>query len=326
METISNTISHSINMKKYFGENNICFIDIETTGLNRNNSIIYLIGVLHNDKNSNNWILNQYFASNINKEKDILKEFVSNIHYFDKIVTFNGDAFDIPFIEHRLKHNNIEYIFDKSKSFNLYKIIKKNSFFLNLPNLKLKTIENSLGFIREDKYTGYDCIGFYYEYLNSREKLLKENILRHNYDDLVHMLDIIGILDVLDEKKSFYIDIKGKNIKFNIDHIEIFGDMMNISGNIDTNLLNNIKHYGKNYSVLTNELNQFTTTIEFKSGYITKEEKCIYIDTSEFKDFKGLNDSTEFKLPANIFVLTIEKKYCITNIKDLLKKMFENIL
>ncbi|WMM23629.1 ribonuclease H-like domain-containing protein [Tissierella sp. MB52-C2] len=326
METITNIIDHTLNMEKYSRNHKVCFMDIETTGLNRNNSVIYLIGLLYFNEDIKSWMLIQYFANSLNKELDVLNKFIDDLSIFDKIITFNGDSFDIPFIEHRLRKYNINYVFDKEKSFDLYQIIKKNRYYLNLPNLKLKTIERSLGFIREDKYTGGDCIKFYYDYIKSKDVLLKEDILKHNYDDLVHMLDIIVILDILDEKKSLYIDLIGKSTKLTIESINKSGDILNISGILDTKLKNNIKYYGEGYSIITEGFNKFNLSIEFKEGFISKEQKCIYIDTNYIYDLQNLRDLTEYKLPPHIIILTIEKEYCIDNIKNLIKEIFKNIL
>lgn len=319
METIKNVIDHSLNIEKYLNKNS-CFIDIETTGLSRKNNMIYLIGLLYFDLDQNTWILEQYFANSMDKEGLLLEEFISHISKFDNIITYNGNSFDLPFIDHRLKHHNINYSIDKTKSFDLYQIIKQNKDYLNLENLKLKTIEESLGFIREDKYSGYDCIGFYYDYIKSQDPILKIDILRHNYDDLVHMLDIMIILDVLDEKKSF--DLSSNT--FTIETIDIIGDILRISGLIKTPLEKDIKFYGNSYDIFTDNLNNFTLSIEFKEGYITKENKCIYIDLLDFSTI-NLKDNSGYNLPSNIFILVIEKKYCIDNIKSLLINIFNSI-
>ncbi|WP_353096670.1 ribonuclease H-like domain-containing protein [Tissierella praeacuta] len=326
METITNIISHSLNISNYFNKDTVCFIDIETTGLNRNSNMVYLIGLLFFDSSTGNWTLDQYFANSMDKEQDLLEKFIANLSSFDKIITFNGESFDLPFIECRLKKYGIDYIFDRTKSFDLYQIVKKNKAYLNLPNLKLKTIERSLGFNREDKYSGYDCIGFYYDYLKSKNTLLKENILKHNYDDLVHMLDIIMILDVLDLKKSFSIEIKNRIIKFTIEDMEVKNDMLNINGLLNPLLTNNIKYYGQNYTITTKNLSKFHMSIELKHGYLTEEEKCIYVDTSEIEHINNLKDVLNYKLPSNILVLMIEKKYCIDNIKNLLMEVFRHTL
>lgn len=324
METINNIISHSLNINKYFENEKICFLDIETTGLNRSKNMVYLIGVLFLDNST--WTLKQYFANTIEKEKDLLEKFISDISTFDKLITYNGDSFDLPFIEHRLKHHNLDYNIDKTKSFDVYRIIKNNRNYLDLENLKLKTIERSLGFYREDIYSGLDCIEFYYDYINSNNITMKNNILKHNYDDLTHMLDIIMILDIIDDKKSFYLEIQNSSIKFLIENISISGDMITITGIIDKILDANIKHFDRNYSIITKDLNRFIISIEYNQGYVTKEKKCMYIDLSDLPIISELKDSTEYNLPSNILTLIIEKKYCLSNIKNLLKEILINIL
>ena len=156
--------------------------------------------------------------------------------------------------------------------------------------------------------------------------MLKKDILKHNYDDLVHMLDIISILDVLDDKKSFIFNIKQENIKFTIDNIKLSGDMLNINGTVNNKLENNIKYYGNSHSVVSEDFCNFNIGIEFCKGYISQEKQCIYADLSDFHYLGNIEDASGYKLPSNILVLMIEKKYVLENIKNLLKNIFENII
>lgn len=284
----------------------------------------YLIGVLFPIPGSNSWMLKQYFANSMDKEKELLEEFINDINLYDNIITYNGDSFDLPFINHRLDHYGIKTFVDSSKSFDLYRIIRKNKPYLSLPNLKLKTIEESLGYFREDIYSGFDCIGFYYEYIKSKNLELKDNILKHNYDDLVHMLDIMKILDVLDEKKSVHIDFKDFNRRFKIDDIQIIGDMINIIGTIALPLEQDVRYYRSNYNITTENLDSFKISMEFKEGYISKEEKCIYIDLLDYPNL-NLNNNIHTNLPGNIFVLIIENQYCLHNIKNLLIALLKSV-
>lgn len=322
MPYIKEIISHSLNLKQYFETENICFFDIETTGLNRNKNMIYLIGILYFDISVNNWILKQYFADSFHREIDILNKFIYKISSFDTIITYNGNSFDIPFIEHRLKHHKINYTIDRDKSFDLYQLIRTNRAYLPLENLKLKTVEKYLGINREDIYSGYDCIKFYYDYIKSNNQNLKDNILKHNYDDLIYMLDVISIIEVLDDKKSFYLDFQGSNIKFTIQDIEISGDLLSIEGKLDTRLKNNIKHFGNNLQLTTKDFNKFYLTIEFKRGYVSNNQIGSYLDLSNYPSL-NLIDSNDYSLPSNIFLLLVDKKYCTENLKNLVKKVFK---
>jgi len=90
METINNIISHSLNIDKYFENEKVCFLDIETTGLNRSKDMIYLIGILFIENDL--WILKQYFANTIEKEKNLLIQFLTDISAFNNLITYNGDS------------------------------------------------------------------------------------------------------------------------------------------------------------------------------------------------------------------------------------------
>lgn len=326
MEIIKNKISSSLEIINYFDNPNVCFLDIETTGLNRNKSIIYLIGVLYFDKFNDTWILNQYFANKPDKEKELLEDLLEHLSSFNMIITYNGESFDLPFIESRLKYHNIYYTFDKDKSFDIYRLIKKERYLLNLPNLKLKTIEKSLGINRDDIYSGKDCIGFYFDYINSGNEDLKAKILQHNYDDLVYMLDIIKILDIIEDKKSFILTDLESTFKFIIDDIKVSGDMIYISANTEERLKNNIKYYGNNIVISTEDYSRIDVSLEFKRGYVSEKEKCIFLDLSDFDYLNNIVDVSGYELPPNILVLMIEKDYIMDNIKNFLKEKIEYIL
>jgi DNA polymerase elongation subunit (family B) len=56
-------------------------------------------------------------------DKDLIKEFLSVIFKADEVVTFNGDRFDIPFVNTRAAYHNLKCP-SKHRSFDLYKKIK----------------------------------------------------------------------------------------------------------------------------------------------------------------------------------------------------------
>lgn len=313
-------------MEKYFPEKNVCFVDIETTGLNRNKEIIYLIGLLFFNRSSDSWVLNQYFANSIEMEKDILGAFNSEINNFDVVITYNGDSFDLPFIRYRLKRYDIDGIYlDDITSFDLYKIIRSNNMYLNLPNLKLKTLEQFLGIEREDKLSGFECIGLYYDYMESNNSVLRENILKHNYDDLVNMLDTMNILDILDRKKSFYTEFKNIHRKISIDSVKTVGDSIVINGQIQPKMKSNLKYYRDNYSLNTESHGEFFLSLYYKIGFVEKDLKGLYIDKREFEELPLVNNNSPYKLLPNIILLKVGNLYYIENIKSLVEEIFKSI-
>lgn len=325
MEIITNKINHDLNINKYIKDTNSCFLDIETTGLNRRTKIIYLIGVLYYDLELKSWVLKQYFANTFEKEADLLDIFIKEISSFNTIITYNGDSFDIPFINHRLKHHNINGFINKEKSFDIYRIIRKNKHYLNLENLKLKTVEESLGFYREDKYSGFECIGFYYEYVRTSALDLKENILKHNYDDLVYMLDIIQILDVIDDKKSIYLNFNSKNSKLTISDFQFSNDMLKVSIYTDIPFRKNIKYFSRDYSITSKNFIHLYLSIDIKYAYVSEDKICAYVDKNKYPNIIT-NKLTQYKIPSNIYILMVEKEYYIENIKGLLKSILEELV
>jgi len=326
MEIIKSNITHNLKMEKYFPEKNVCFVDIETTGLNRNKEIIYLIGLLFFNRSSDSWVLNQYFANSIEMEKDILGAFNSEINNFDVVITYNGGSFDLPFIRYRLKRYDIEGIYlDDITSFDLYKIMRSNNMFLNLPNLKLKTLEQFLGIEREDKLSGFECIELYYDYMESNNSVLRENILKHNYDDLVNMLDTMNILDILDRKKSFYTEFKNIHRKISIDSVKTVGDSIVINGQIQPKMKSNLKYYRDNYSLNTESHGEFFLSLYYKIGFVEKDLKGLYIDKREFEELPLVNNNSPYKLLPNIILLKVGNLYYIENIKSLVEEIFKSI-
>lgn len=193
----------------------IVFFDIETTGLARKSSCIYLIGmVLYED---GLWKLKQYFANSHGEERLLLEKFADTIRSKNKngrviLISFNGDSFDIPFIKEAMRSYDLytDAIFARIISLDLLKVTRPLKYLLGLSNCKLKTVEKLFGLDREDKFSGGELIYVYEEFLKlsnilpgspedneSNHKLkesLLETLLLHNAEDIMDMPFILGIL------------------------------------------------------------------------------------------------------------------------------------
>ena len=101
---------------------NELYLDIETTGLNPYYDRVTCIGFAFEDDKTIGII-----AEN---EKDILEKFdelTKNLE-INKVVTWNGDNFDIPFLKVRAKKHNIEFVCGKEMSVDARKLFPKFSF------------------------------------------------------------------------------------------------------------------------------------------------------------------------------------------------------
>ncbi len=192
----------------------LLFFDIETTGFSGDYAAVYLIGCVWYDKDS--WVLTQYFADTKESEEDVLDAFFKLMNTKKILIHFNGDGFDIPFLQKRCAFYNKNWNFENIESFDIYKKIRPLKKLLGLDNLKQKSIENFLGISREDKYNGGQLIEVYHDYLESGDEWLKHLLILHNEDDLKGMPQILPILaypDFLTDEFKFN-GIENKEISY----------------------------------------------------------------------------------------------------------------
>lgn len=319
MQIITKKFIREIEYKKYFNYESICFIDIETTGLSNLYNSIYLIGILYFEKDLEMWSLTQLLAESINEEKEILLEFIKYIITFDKIITYNGDYFDLPFINNRMDKHNISYEITMDSSIDMYKIVKKNRYYLNLDNLKLKSLESYLGLFREDIYSGKDCIDFYLEFTKTKNTEMSRRVLQHNYDDLYYMIDILRIIDSINEKRTINIRYDNDNLSLYIKRIEIAGDLFLLYGQVQDDKIVKLIHYDNSYKITFDENNNFVLGLECSLGLVSPNERGYYLDKNKIALPENIQDSTIYQLPSNILLLKVEKQYCMDNIKAILK-------
>ena len=90
-------IIHKLPQMLGCSKDDILFIDIETTGLSPRNSEIYMIGLSYCENDS--WRIVQLFAEGPAEEGHILKMFAKNFSGHSKVINFNGDRFDLPFLK-----------------------------------------------------------------------------------------------------------------------------------------------------------------------------------------------------------------------------------
>ena len=173
------------------------FFDIETTGLSARNSMCYLIGVAYLEDNQ--WCYTQWFADRPEHERDIINAFFEKIKQYKYLVHFNGDSFDIPFLEQRCRLMELPYSFKSEPnasivSIDLFKRIRRLSVLLQLDNYRQKSIEQFLNIYRDDKYSGGELIDFYKKYVIQKDNETKDLLLLHNHDDIAGLVNILPIL------------------------------------------------------------------------------------------------------------------------------------
>lgn len=174
----------------------VLLFDIETTGLKKETTYVYLIGCAYFE--NGNWQLNQYLACSALDEREVIKEFLDLASNFDVLVHFNGDRFDIPYIAYKAQYYGFNFDFGKFDSFDIYAHAKCLKKIINAEKMSQKSIEEFLNIHRDDKYDGGRLIPIYYEYEQTFDEKLEELLLLHNHDDIEGMFKIMPILNYLD--------------------------------------------------------------------------------------------------------------------------------
>lgn len=188
----------------------LLFIDIETTGFTAKSSSLYLIGTAFHISGS--WQIRQWFAETPDDERDILNNFFSFAADYTHLIHFNGNNFDLPYLQQKCELHKLPYNFDSFEGIDLYKRISPYKFFLHTPNCKQKTLEELLDIEREDIYSGGELIGLYHEYVKQPDEEVCRCLLLHNSDDMKGMLQIVPLLAFYD---LFNSPLKAKKVQAN---------------------------------------------------------------------------------------------------------------
>ena len=161
--------------------------DIETTGFSAKYATIYMIGLAYPQGDS--YLVEQWFCEKPSDEYELLFKFNRRLEEVGCLYHYNGDGFDLPFIKKRMALYGMECVPYQSRD--LLKIARPFKRVLGLEDLKLKTIEASFGYDRKDPFNGGDLIVVYKAYLEEADEKLAEALIRHNYEDLLGLMDVL---------------------------------------------------------------------------------------------------------------------------------------
>ena len=165
------------------GGKDFTFLDIETTGLRRDTTILYLIGC--GWYKGDEFLIRQWFNDDGVSEETMLgalRQFLSE--HPAPFFTFNGEGFDIPYLNRHYELNSMTYQLDLTGSLDLYRALRPFQSLLHLPKGRQKDWESFLDIAREDTYDGGQLIKIYKQYLRSRERSLLDSLLLHNMEDV----------------------------------------------------------------------------------------------------------------------------------------------
>jgi uncharacterized protein YprB with RNaseH-like and TPR domain len=178
-------LSLDISVFKAYDMMDIVYFDIETTGFDKEEDKIILISMGKFEEDQS-FSIKQYFADSLEDEKEILYNFSIDLKKYDKWCSYNGIAFDEPFIIRRIEKHNI--CFEKPKQhIDLYRFIRPYYKQLGMTRCNLKSVERYIGIQREDQIDGGVSVDLYNEFLITLGQNLKDIIMLHNYEDVLNL-------------------------------------------------------------------------------------------------------------------------------------------
>jgi len=284
-----------------FNQHNTLFIDIETDGLSHKNTIV-IIGLIYYESFRSIGKLIQLFNEDYHSEREMLMELIKLINQsdIDYLISFNGNSFDLPFLNARFNHYKIDFVLNRNSNIDLLRLAKANQNTLGIKDFKLKTIEKFVGINRNDIISGKDSIIMYHAYIESRSEAIKNVILLHNYDDLINMIPLLKLSEELSNFMNPYKLIF--NQKWYISNIQIKENALFCSLSLNSRLS-------------INELFYNSLGIQFTCSNINASLK---IDLLHFKD----NNSNSYKFADSKFLYgcTIDILPEVEKIKLLISK------
>jgi uncharacterized protein YprB with RNaseH-like and TPR domain len=193
----------------------VVYFDIETTGFDKVNDKIMLISYGRFDRGG--FVIKQIFADRLSEEKELMELFAEDISGADAWCSYNGIAFDEPFIRKKLQMHGLDYDLPE-EHIDLYRLIRPYHKSVGMERCNLKTVEKFLGINRMDTIDGGLSVDLYNQYLHSADQEIKRILMLHNYEDVRSLPEIhkfalriisesgIARADCITSKQSKYLE------------------------------------------------------------------------------------------------------------------------
>jgi len=166
----------------------LLFIDTETTGLaGGSGTYVFLIGMGY--FSGDEFILKQFFLSDIANEKNLIEQFEKELDKTKIFVSFNGKSYDIPLLKNRSIFNGCKGKMLSNCNIDLLHISRR-MWREKLENYSLQNIEqNILKSTREGELDipGSEIPEAYFNYLDSRDAGEMKNVIYHNKLDILSL-------------------------------------------------------------------------------------------------------------------------------------------
>lgn len=181
-----------------YSARDLLFLDIETRGLMETGSEVIQIGLAYLEKEA--FVVRCLFARDLNEEGAMLADLQRLLDHYPLLVTFNGKAFDLRFLDGRATMNRL--FFDQGDlteqpHIDLLPLARR--LWRHLPSVALSQLDKEvLGVKRPmDEIPGWRIPIIYNHYLIDRNPYPIKGIFEHNRFDMLAMVGLMVELDRL---------------------------------------------------------------------------------------------------------------------------------
>jgi len=165
------------------------YMDIETTGFS--GSPLFLVGIMHYAEEV--LVIRQLFARDYSEEAYLLKHLMKLMEDFQILVSYNGKAFDLPYIRDRSVIHRVRFQHDPLHLDLLHEARRR--WRDCLPNCRLQTLERVICHrVRIGDIPGSEIPQVYHDFVRAGNAIHIRQILHHNAQDLITMGEVLAFM------------------------------------------------------------------------------------------------------------------------------------
>ena len=178
----------------HMAEDGCVFLDIETTGFRPASSHLYMIGAAFCVSGREGiWKIRQWLGERPQEEAALLRVLSQFLRPYRSLIHFNGERFDLPYLEEKYEQYAIESPLKDLASTDIYREIRPLKKLLEAVSASQKAWEGFLGMTREDRYDGGQLIRVYRDYVKTGREELAGLLCTHNREDVQGMLALMRL-------------------------------------------------------------------------------------------------------------------------------------
>lgn len=169
----------------------VAYLDIETTGLDSTTEQLGVVGIAWAKGRGRE--LTQLVVEGPDDEAAVLEALRDVVTQFAGVVSYNGKAFDLPFLRGRARQLGVRWPWIETLDL-LREAWSWNRTHRVLANCRLQTVLRHFGIARHDASGGQEVAEAYWRWVEERDERDLDLVLDHNAEDVLLMPELVPAL------------------------------------------------------------------------------------------------------------------------------------